>query len=114
MVDGIIHDSLHCEYCIEGQLLEQLTKVIRLLLVSYVECTDVPISAITVLYRDMERFYMLLYWSRHLFLFLFLEGHCLHTVQEPLQVCEIRLSGPVAMDNHVVHEGQWSEYFRRK
>ena len=89
-------------------------KVIRLLLVSYVECTDVPISAITVLYRDMERFYMLLYWSRHLFLFLFLEGHCLHTVQEPLQVCEIRLSGPVAMDNHVVHEGQWSEYFRRK
>ena len=30
-------------------------KVIRLLLVSYVECTDVPISAITA-YRDMKGF----------------------------------------------------------
>lgn len=31
-------------------------KVIRLLLVSYVECTDVPISAITVLYREWKGF----------------------------------------------------------
>ena len=47
MVDGIIHDSLPCSIALKDSCWSNSQKLIRLLLVNYVECTDVPILAIT-------------------------------------------------------------------
>jgi len=71
MVDVSLHDSLPCySIALKDSCWSNSQKLIRLLLVNYVECTDVPVLAITAFPGYIETWlYTLLYWSRHLFLF---------------------------------------------